>query len=106
MTIYRAGFNRSQTLAEEVYHAVYDIIRSTNNGYGEKVERLARKCAQSKLPDEAFAKAMAAETVSRGSSRLPKRVVKAAVDIVKGKRSIPGDAIEQIKNKRGTTTSY
>ena len=106
MTIYRGGFNRGQTLAEEVFHAVYDIIRLTNNGFGEKVERVANKYAQSKPPDEAFAKSMAAEMVSRGSSRLPKYVVNSAVDIVKGKRSISGDAIEQIKNKRGTTTSY
>jgi len=106
MTIYRAGFNRRQTLAEEVYHAVYDIIRSTNNGFGEKVERVARQYAPSKSPDEAFAKAMSAETLSRGSSRLPKRVVNSAVDIVKGQRSVPADAIEQIRKKRGKTTSY
>ena len=106
ITIYRGGFNRSQTLAEEVYHAVYDIIRSTNNGFGEKVECLAHKYAKSKSPDEAFAGAMAAETVSRGSSRLPKRVVTDAVDIVNGNRSIPGDAMEQIKKKRGIKISY
>jgi len=106
MTIYRAGFNRGQTLAEEVYHAVYDIIRSTDNGFGEKVERVAHKYAPSKPPDEAFAKAMASETVSRGSSRLPKRVVNSVVDIVKGHRSVPADAIEQIRKKRGNTTSY
>ena len=106
MTIYRAGFNRGRTLAEEIYHAVYDIIRSTDNGFGEKVERLARKCAPSKSPDEAFAKAMAAETVSHGSSRLPKRVVNSAVDIVKGRRSIPGDAIGRIKKTRGKAASY
>jgi len=106
MTIYRAGFNRGQTLAEEIYHAVFDIIRSTNNGFGEKVERLANKYAPSKPVDEAFAKALAAETVSRGSSRLPKCVVNSAVDIVKGRRPIPVDAMEQMAKVRGTAASY
>ena len=107
MTIYRGGFNRTQTLAEEVYHAVYDIICSTtNNGFSKKMQRFADKYASSELPDEAFAKAMAAETVSRGSSRLPRRVVNPAIDIVKGYRSVPVDAIKQIKKKRGTITSY
>lgn len=104
--IFRTGFNKVQTLAEEIYHAVYDIIRSTNNGFGEKVERLAHKYAPSKPVDEVFAKAMAAETVSPGSSRLPRCVVNSAVGILESRQSITANTIERIGRIRSSVASY
>jgi hypothetical protein len=106
ITIYRAGFDRRRTLAEEIYHAVYDVIRSTGNGFGEKVQAFARRHAPSRPPDEAFASAMASETVSPGSSRLPGSVVEYAAGLFRGHRPVPDDAMKRIAETRGRAASY
>jgi hypothetical protein len=106
ITIYRGGFDRRRTLAEEIYHAVFDIIRSTGNGLGEKALAFASRHAPSRPPDEAFASAMAAETVSLGSSRLPRSLVEYAAGVVRGSRPVPDDAMKRIAEARGRAASY
>jgi hypothetical protein len=106
ITIYRAGFGRRRTLAEEIYHAIYDIIRSTGNGFGEKALAFARRHAPSKPPDEAFASAMASETVCPGSSRVPTGLVEYAAGILRGCQPVPDDVMKRIAEARGMATSY
>jgi hypothetical protein len=106
ITIFRGGFDRRRTLAEEIYHAVFDVIRSTGNGFGGKALAFARRHAPWRPPDEAFASAMAAETVSPGSSHLPPSLVDYAAGIFRGCRPVPDDAMEWIAEARGRAASY
>jgi hypothetical protein len=106
ITIFRGGFYSRRTLAEEIYHAVFDIIRSTSNGFSERVQALARKHTPSRPPDEVFASAMAAETVSPGLSGLPRSVVEYAAGVFRGYRPVPDDVMKRIAETRRSGISY
>ena len=106
ITIFRAGFNNLQILAEELYHAVFDIILIADKPLNKKIQRFVRRYAPSRSAEEAFAKAMTSESNCRGSSWLPRDMVGLAMDIVKGRRSIPADAMERVARVKGSVASY
>jgi len=100
-TMYHPGYSSKKTLAEEVYHVVYKIIRETRPGTHKATQqwhdkRLRQGADPSHPIEEAFAAEMALEEAGVTTS-LPRSVVKYARKAFSESSKIPHTVIAKVK---------
>jgi len=102
-TVYNPGYGSEKTLAEEIYHIIYEIIRESNPETFKSIEAWHKDNLNNgndpTLPiSEAFSQSMAKEELGF-SSNLPEGVVKHARKLFSDKNDIEPCIIEKVKRR-------
>ena len=100
-TVYDPGYNSPKTLAEEVYHVVFGIMKETEPETFEAIERWHQRSIKNGGDptlnlSEAFSQAMAEEELG-ARSLLPGGVVKQARKLFSKKSKVPSEVITNVK---------
>ena len=100
--VFSEGTGQAGTLAEEIYHPVFDIIGETAPDSFEAIRswHADRPQRSGQNIDEDFAEEMALiETYPKFRSDLPKDVIKLARDIMSGKAPVSQDVMDKVKSR-------
>lgn len=100
-TVYDPGYSSPKTLAEEIYHVVFGIMKETEPETFEAIERWHEKIIKNGGDptlniSEAFSQAMAEEELG-ARSLLPRGVVKQAKRLFSKKSRVPSEVIATVK---------
>jgi hypothetical protein len=101
-TIYSPGYGSKRTLAEEVYHTVFGIIRETSPRTFRAIQAWHKKNIDNGSDptlniSEAFSQAMAEEELGYNSS-LPQSVVKHAQKVFSDESNVEPSTMEKVKS--------
>ena len=101
-TVYNPGYESEKTLAEEVYHLVFEIIKEASPKTFKTIQTWHKNnISNGNDPtlniSEAFSQAMAEEELGHNSG-LPKNVVKHAQKVFSDKNNIQSCVIEKVKS--------
>ncbi len=100
--VYRPGYHSSETLAEEIYHIVYEMIRQEKPKTFAEIHKWHEKEIKSGIDptldlSERFSKAMAQEEMGYKQS-LPRSVVKQAQKIFSENNTVSSGTLRNVKN--------